>query len=127
MTKPYRISENAVTGDAPITIYENSKDLAFLDPRKYRVVGSTNLSNYLSSDLINTETDYINQPGEGNNLQAKDVPQLEDIEVIQNSTYINDRGITRARLVIRVRNSSGKDLLGVDARKAILASEGGQS
>ena len=30
-----RISETGVTGVAPITVYENSKDIAFLDPKKY--------------------------------------------------------------------------------------------
>lgn len=126
MTSQYRISENSVTGEAPITIYENSKDIAFLDPRKYRVVSSSNLSNFLSSDLISTQTDYVD-PDEGSeNLQSSKVPQLEDIEIVENTTYLNDRGIRRAKLVIRVRNSSGKKLIGVDARKAVLSSEGGQ-
>lgn len=127
MAIPYRISENSITSEAPITLYTNSKDIAFLDPRKYRAIDGKIISSALGSNLLDSSDIYINNDPNEDDSKTNDVPQLEDIEVVENVTYIDDKGITRARLVIKVRNSSGKTLLGVDARKAILASEGGQS
>lgn len=127
MAKPYRISENSITSEAPITIYTSSKDIAFLDPKKYRAIDGKIISSSLGSELLDSSEIFIDTtPAEGES-KANEVPQLEDIEVVENTTYVDDKGITRARLVIKVRNSSGKMLLGVDARKAVLASSGGQS
>lgn len=127
MAKPYRISENSITSEAPITIYTSSKDIAFLDPKKYRAIDGKIISSSLGSELLDSSEIFIDTtPAEGES-KANEVPQLEDIEVVENTTYVDDKGITRARLVIKVRNSSGKTLLGVDARKAVLASSGGQS
>jgi hypothetical protein len=127
MTKNYRVSENSITSEAPITIYTSSKDIAFLDPRKYRAIDGKIISSSLGSSLLDSSEIYIDTSTAEGETKANDVPQLEDITVIENTTYVDDKGITRARLVIRVRNSSGKPLLGVDARKAVLASAGGQS
>ena len=127
MAKPYRISENSITSEAPITIYTSSKDIAFLDPRKYRAIDGKIISSSLGSNLLDSSEIYIDTTIAEGESKANDVPQLEDITVIENTTYVDDKGITRARLVIKVRNSSGKPLLGVDARKAVLASAGGQS
>jgi len=120
-----RISETGVTGVAPITVYENSKDVAFLDPKKYRSVAGVVLSQYSSSGLLDGNTDYLDTDDDTSDDKINDVPQLEDIQLITNEAYIDSKGITRARLVIRVRNSSGKNLLGVDARKVIKTNEGG--
>ena len=120
-----RISETGVTGVAPITVYENSKDTAFLDPKKYRSVAGVVLSQYSSSGLLDGNTDYLDTDDDTSDDKINDVPQLEDIQLITNEAYIDSKGITRARLVIRVRNSSGKNLLGVDARKVIKTNEGG--
>jgi len=120
-----RISETGVTGVAPITVYENSKDIAFLDPKKYRSVAGVVLSQYSSSGLLDGNTDYLDTDDDPSDDKINDVPQLEDIQLITNEAYIDSKGITRARLVIRVRNSSGKNLLGVDARKVIKTNEGG--
>jgi len=127
MTKSYRVSENSITSEAPITIYTSSKDIAFLDPRKYRAIDGKIISSSLGSNLLDSSEIYIDTTIAEGESKANDVPQLEDITVIENTTYVDDKGITRARLVIKVRNSSGKPLLGVDARKAVLASAGGQS
>lgn len=127
MTKPSRISENAITSEAPITIYTSSKDVAFLDPRKYRAIDGKIISSAMGSNLLDSSSIYINNDGSDDELKVNDVPQLEDIQVVENTTYVDDKGITRAKIVLKVRNSSGKTLLGVDARKAVLVSEGGQS
>lgn len=127
MAKNNRVSENSITSEAPITIYTSSKDVAFLDPRKYRAIDGKIISSSLGSNLLDSSSIYIDTSTAEGESEANNVPQLEDITVIENTTYVDDKGITRARLVIRVRNSSGKPLLGVDARKAVLASAGGQS
>lgn len=126
MAKQLRISENAVTGVAPITLYVNSKDTAFLDPKRYRAIDAKIISSSSSSNLLDSSVSYIDTSEAPGESESNNVPQLEDIQVIENTTYVDDKGITRGRVVIRVRNSSGKTLLGVDARKAVLVSEGGQ-
>ena len=127
MAEKIRISENAVTGIAPITLNKNSKDIAFLDPRKFRQIDASIISSSNSSNLLDSDFSYINTDAPGTESEGNNVPQLEDIEVIENTTYIDDKGITRGKIVLKVRNSSGQNLLGVDARKAVLASAGGQS
>lgn len=127
MAEKIRISENAVTGVAPITLNKNSKDIAFLDPRKFRQIDASIISSSNSSNLLDSDFSYIDTDESETESEANNVPQLEDIEVIENTTYIDDKGITRGKIVLKVRNSSGQNLLGVDARKAVLASAGGQS
>jgi hypothetical protein len=127
MAMSKRISENSITSEAPITLYTSSKDVAFLDPRKYRAIEGKIISNSLGSNLLDSLGIYINTDVPGEEFKGNDVPQLEDIEILENTTYKDDKGVTRGRIVLRVRNSSGQNLLGVDARKAVLASAGGQS
>jgi len=127
MAEKIRISESAVTGVAPITLNKTSKDVAFLDPRKFRQIDASIVSLSGSSNLLDSEFSYIDTDAPGSESEANNVPQLEDIEVVENTTYIDDKGITRGKIVLKVRNSSGQKLLGVDARKAVLASAGGQS
>jgi hypothetical protein len=127
MAEKIRISENAVTGIAPITLNKTSKDVAFLDPRRYRQVDASIVSSSSSSNLLDSDFSYIDTDGFLSEAETNNVPQLEDIEVVENTTYVDDKGITRGKIVLKVRNSSGQKLLGVDARKAVLASAGGQS
>jgi len=127
MAEKIRISESAVTGVAPITLNKTSKDVAFLDPRKFRQIDASIVSLSGSSNLLDSEFSYIDTDAPGSESEANNVPQLEDIEVIENTTYVDDKGVTRGKIVLKVRNSSGQKLLGVDARKAVLASAGGQS
>jgi hypothetical protein len=46
------------------------------------------------------------------------VPQLSDIQVIENTTYVDEAGKTRAKVVLKIKNSSKKkeDTKGIDAR-----------
>lgn len=80
------------------------------------------------------DTGRVGTPGETDpNLVGEDgieddlnsiKPQLADISVFSNTTYLDTKGVTRARLVLKVKNSSGKKLLGVDT-KIINLKEGG--
>jgi hypothetical protein len=56
-----------------------------------------------------------------------ETPQLSDIEFVTKSVYLDTKtNKTKAKLVIRIRNSSGKVLSGIDARIAIPTGSGGE-
>jgi hypothetical protein len=59
--------------------------------------------------------------------KPNEIPQLSDIESVTKSVYVDTKtNETKAKLVIRIRNSSGKTLSGIDARIAIPTGSGGQ-
>ncbi len=111
-----KISENAVGIVPPITLFDGSKEIAFLDPKKYRVV--SNISSPYNSSVFLGDTDYSDPVVPPADPKENAVPQLEDITVFKTETYLVN-GVTKARLTIRVQNSSGKELLGVDYRRSI--------
>lgn len=50
-----------------------------------------------------------------------DFPELTDVESVVKYTYFDEASqTTKAKLVFKIRNSSGKTLLGVDARLTII-------
>ena len=98
-----------------ITLYQNSPDTKFIDPRFTNLI-SRNIQGGFS---VQGQTD------QGGSNEPHDVPQLEDISEFDNYLYIDETGKTRAAIVIKVYNSSGKNLKGVDAAKSIVAQEGG--
>lgn len=111
-----KISENAVGIVPPITLFEGSKEIAFLDPKKYRVV--SNISSPYNSSISLGDVVYDDPSVPDPDPKTNDVPQLEDITVFKTETYLVN-GVTKARLTIRVQNSSGEELLGVDYRRSI--------
>lgn len=117
--EPIRISENEITGVAPITVYENSTDSLFLKDRRQRVLRGTILSQYDSSGYLGRDGDYWENPKDPEDPKTYDIPQLEDITVLKSEVYKNALGVSRARLIIRVKNSSGKKLNDVDYRRSI--------
>ena len=65
--------------------------------------------------------------GDGDGDLFGDRPELSDIESVTKSVYFDaDQNKTMAKVVIRIRNSSGKKLLGIDARTTIPSSSGGK-
>lgn len=72
------------------------------------------------------------QTGDGGGLGRDDSkfnerPEISDIESITHSTYYDTKQKkTMSKVVIRMRNSSGKQLLGIDARITIPVSSGGK-
>lgn len=64
----------------------------------------------------------------GDDGKRSDRPELSDIESVTKTIYYDVKQKKKmAKLVIRIRNNSGKNLLGIDARTTIPASAGGQS
>jgi hypothetical protein len=57
-------------------------------------------------------------------LEEIRVPQLDDIESVSKNIYY-ENGIAKARVTIRIRNSSGQKLKGIDARQEIDPASGG--
>lgn len=70
------------------------------------------------------------QTGSGNNgddSNPNDRPQLSDIESVTQTIYYDAKQKKKfAKVVIRIRNNSGQNLLGMDARITIPAASGGQ-
>lgn len=102
------ISSTGITRPAPATILPGSKDEFFLDPSNYRLAILESL----------TSSEEVSESSIGYGFL---VPQLEDIELLEDESvaYIDPKtGRTRAKLVFRVRNSSGQELIGVDVRRA---------
>jgi len=109
-------NQKKTSGIELITLYQNSPDTKFIDPRFANLI-ARNVQGGFSSQAVQDE--------EGGNNEPNDVPQLEDISEFDNYLYIDEAGKTRAAIVIKVYNSSGKNLKGVDAAKSIVAQEGG--
>ncbi len=53
-----------------------------------------------------------NEPGETN----FSVPQLSDIQVVSNEVVIDNAGLPSAKVVFKIRNSSGVDIKAVEVR-----------
>jgi hypothetical protein len=58
---------------------------------------------------------------------SADVPHLADIELITNTTYQDDAGQTRAKLVFKIRNSSKNEVDSVVYQIGLSAKQGGLS
>lgn len=58
---------------------------------------------------------------------SADVPHLDDIELITNTTYQDDAGQTRAKLVFKIRNSSKNEVDSVVYQIGLSAKQGGLS
>mgnify|MGYP003333870822 CR=1 FL=1 len=62
--------------------------------------------------------------GEGEDLSA-DIPHLADIELVTNTTYQNEAGQTRAKLIFKVRNSSKNNAVNVAYQIGLSSKQGG--
>lgn len=110
--------------DVPkFSVAQNSIESALIDEKYLNIVPSTiNRSLPLLQTFGSLES-YRIQSGDFG-LDFPDVPQLDDIQSIDPDIYYED-GIAKAKVTIRIRNSSGKQLKGIDARLEIPTSSGG--
>lgn len=119
-TNKERISNLEITENAPPTINPDGWEAYFMDPRVVR-----NPSALRSSAFQNFDSGEGGLGGGGSTTNA--IPQLADIESVIKEEYIDPAtNTTKVRAIIKIRNSSGEDLLGVDARIALSQSQGGQ-
>lgn len=92
-----------------ITLYQNSPDTKHIDPRLARIIPQKVVGAGLNFDLTTDE--------DGGRTYF-DTPQPEDIILADSKIVYHDKKKTTATLVIKVYNSSGKTLKGVDAAKS---------
>lgn len=114
-SKP-RISNLDLTQNAEPVVNLGSADSYYMNSKYVRYAPDR------YSRSIEGLLDGPDGPGKPN-----EIPQLSDIESVTKSVYVDTKtNETKAKLVIRIRNSSGKTLSGIDARIAIPTGSGGQ-
>ena len=130
-----RISRSGVTSSGRIVLYTNSPEATDLDPSLvYYIKGNSLSSLYLTtadtdSEDVSPDDDYIvtiESTGEGSTSDTSSsesyeqrnltVPSLSDISIVSNSVVYDAAGNPSITLVIKVKNSSGEKLKGMNAR-----------
>lgn len=135
-----KISETAVGAPAPIVVYAGSAEEALIAPHK-RITISSNVigakyfpSSSLYTDDIDPEDSFIidskddddddnKNDGDENSVfsvTSKKPPTLMDIEMISNTVVYDAAGNPTAKVVFKVRNSSGESVKSVNARVKVL-------
>lgn len=114
-TKP-RISNLDLTQNAEPIVSPGTADAYYMNDKYVRYAPKAR------SGSVDGLVEGPEGPGTPN-----EIPQLSDIESVTKSVYVDTKtNETKAKLVIRIRNSSGKVLSGIDARIAIPAGSGGE-
>jgi|688.fasta_scaffold05335_13 hypothetical protein len=118
-------SDLNITKTPSVTIAEGSIESAFLNSGAINRL-NVGVSNSTAGGIFGGGGTYsVGLTNSDPNLTSEDIgndvinsvkPQLADISVFSNTTYLDSKGVTRARLVLKVKNSSGKKLLGVDTK-----------
>lgn len=102
-----------ITKQPAVPVYDGSKDQYFLDNSQYTVSSAKSFGVFTevpSEDDTGVPVAVVsNKPK---------VPQLEDIEIVSNTTYKDDKNVTRGIIIFKVYNSSQEELLGIDVRVA---------
>lgn len=115
-----------------MTIDKSSIDITKL-PKPVVAIGSEE-DYYLSDDaairikktskLVGLQT---GEDGLDDDSKFNERPELSDIESVTQTIYYDSKQKKKfTKLTVRIRNSSGKKLLGIDARTTIPISSGGQ-
>ena len=132
-TKNPRISKSGVTTTGRFPLYSNSPEINDADPSLVRIVRGNSLSAlYLSmgSDLLSEDVDVLDGTlveGEGNAVSDGDkstdgevfrrgVPNVSDISIVSNTVVYDAAGNPSVTLVFKVKNSSGENLKGMNAK-----------
>jgi len=122
-------STTSVAADAPIAIYSNSPEATDLGPNYRRLIpGNTVGPLYLGSPDVNySEIDVTLSIAEDATAEAKaaeessvvvypSAPSLSDIEVSSRNVVYDAAGNPSVELVFKIKNSSGQNLKGINAR-----------
>lgn len=101
-------SDLNITHNAVPVVLAGSPDAFNMDSRYVNVIDSISGSQY--GDLFS----FVSGGSDG---ATHDKPELSDIEFVSKSTYFDPKtNSTKAKLIFKIRNSSGQNLLGIDAR-----------
>jgi hypothetical protein len=124
MTK--KISDVEVSNTPLIRVNNWSKESYYMNPKYLDIVEGQDFDQYQRLSGYGASPINIDLP-EGENPSVK-APSLSDIESVTKTVYYDlATKKARAKLVIKIRNSSTEPIIGIDARIAIAASDGGNS
>jgi hypothetical protein len=126
-------STTSVAADAPIAIYSNSPEATDLGPNYRRLIAGNSVGPlYLgSSDIGYNEIDGTLVIIEDAAAEEKAIegvttvlypsaPSLSDIQIISNNVVYDATGNPSVEVVFKVKNSSGQNLKGINARLELL-------
>lgn len=132
MANTIKTSTTGVAADAPISVYAGSKENADLMPSQKKVfpgnfVGATYASSSeLGTDEVDFEADLITDDEETSSQESSSqdssdsivlrAPSLSDIQMISNQIVYDALGNPSVTVVLKVKNSSGQELKGINAR-----------
>ena len=107
-----RVTELDLATISKLGVVAGSNEAATIDPRYLTIVdGATGKKYSLAPEgttwAPEVENEVYEKPG---------VPHMDDIRVVSNSTYVDKKNNVRTKVVLRIKNSSGEPVLGVDAR-----------
>lgn len=117
-------SDIEISNTPLINVKRWSKEAYYMNPKYLNILEGSDLDQYKRISGSATGEILIDfPPGEDSNIKA---PQLADIESVTKSVYYDPATKkARAKLVIKIRNSSTEPIIGIDARVAIASSDGG--
>jgi hypothetical protein len=103
---------------SPLDFYTNSNHLAFVLPKFGAAQNQGKLgSNDIDDDLSEEEEEEL-ESGEGEESEEEKTgrPSLSDIQVISNEIVFDAANNPTAKIVFKVKNSSGVELKEIDVR-----------
>lgn len=120
MADNIKVSDLQVAKTGTVTVPEGSVE-AFLLSNGWLKTSGAKVSNFNGGgnvEVANLGVDpYLVTETKGDTSSGpSDIPQLSDISVFKKELYVNSMGVTKARIILKVNNSSGKYLLGVDTK-----------
>ena len=131
MTNKINTSNTSIAADAPIAVYSGSKEnLDLLASQKKVYPGNVVGAVYVASTELGTEDiDFELDLAEGdqastiaeediasNLLSAVYAPSISDVSVVSNEVVYDAAGNPSITVVLKVKNSSGQTLKGINAR-----------
>lgn len=128
-----RVSKTGVTSGGRIALYSNSKEVSDLDPALVRFIPGNSLSSlYLSSgsfdddlypsdEFVVTEQIFVTEGSETSSSEYEEsgpigVPSSADITILSQEVVYDPSGIPSVTVIFRIKNSSGVELKGMNAR-----------
>ena len=99
-----------------LDVVANSNYLAYL---KANVAAARLMGQQSNDGLDDPADDPADDPGDDpgeDPSEGNDRPSLSDIEIISNEVVFDSAGLPSAKIIFKVKNSSGKILKAIDAR-----------
>ena len=107
-----RISELDVSKISPLGVTANSPEANTIDPRYLKITDGR----VITKKTVTGDFAYVDQNWTTEVYEKPGVPHMDDISIVKNSTYVDAKNNVRTKIVFKVKNSSGEQILGVDAR-----------